>query len=94
MKKFLTGFSITAFFLLALAGALSVVPHTHDKAHHESEETCPVCQVIAHPVHLDIAIAKIVTIVLFVLFILSQSNYLYQPVFSSFVSLRAPPALI
>ena len=78
LKKLFVSLSIASFFLLATVSALSVVPHHHDKAHHESEETCPICQVLAHPVHLETSTAEVITTILFVLFILLESNYLYD----------------
>jgi hypothetical protein len=72
LRRWILGWVIIAFL------GIQAIESTH---HHESaasEETCSVCQVLAHhPLDLALPVAAPVAAVLFLLFFLSQ----WQPVF-------------
>ena len=95
MKKSLSILAIAAIVFLGVVGALAVVPHTHgNDFDHSKHATCPVYQFSLQGFNAVFTSFSIATVLFQFCYFVSLKKNSFLRSYLSFVSSRAPPALI
>ena len=92
-NKFLIVLLVSCVVLLALLGALAVLPHAHGgDFNHATHQSCPVYQFSLHSVDFNFQAAALVAVIFSLIFLKIREFASPRSIFFFTASLRAPPA--
>ena len=95
VKKVLAVLIVFFVVILALVGALSVIPHAHGKDFdHSKHQSCPIYQFSLHAFGAVPTVFKITAIVFFLFYLLRVQDSFSADFSYRFSFLRAPPTAV